>query len=345
MKTKSLIIILGLIIGIFPCLFSQNFDNAFEYLKYIKDRDDKVTTQIWNYISTKVHSQKSRKIDKSKDDLLKSISTTRKEIQKMPAFKNDASLRDSMISFFYAYEKIITGDYAEIEALEYQSNQSYAAMKKYLDKVESVNEKIRVQRQNVGNIFKKFALQNNVELIKNETEINAKMKISNIVNNYYDKVHLIYFRTFIAKAFLVSALNNIDTIKIDTWTDSLNKAITIGLVELSAIEPYNYDNTLIISCKKSLETSKLIYNIYLPAIRNYFTVKDNFEKLKVQINNIPKSMLTQADVDNYNKNIDLLNKSTQSYNISLQKFNSLIEADNTQWNKACAIFLDKNIPK
>lgn len=345
MKTKSLLIFWGFLFGIIPQVFTQNFDNAFEYLKYIKDRDEKVTVQLWDYISTKAHSQKNREIDKSKDALLKSISISTKEIQKMPVFKNDASLRDSMISYFYAYEKIITGDYAEIEALEYLSDQSYAAMKKYLDKVESVNETIRSQRQDVMNIFEKFALKNDIELIKNETEISAKMVISNIVNNYYDKVHLIYFRTYIAKTFLISALNDIDTIKIDIWTDSLKTAITVGLVELSAIEPYNFDNTLILSCKKSLETYKLISNIYLPAIRNYFTVKDNFDKLKIQMNNIPKSMLTQAEVDNYNKNIDLLNKSTQSYNLSIQKFNSLIEADNIQWQNASSKFIDKNIPK
>jgi len=345
MKKRATIIFFSVILGLIANIYSQNFDNAFEYLSYIQERDQKITNQLWTYISTKAHTKRQKKIDKSKDNLLETIISTKNDILKMPSFNGDVSLRDSMVNYFIIYENIISGDYVEIEALQFASQKSYSAMKKYLEKFDAVNKKMSIQRKNVTDIYNKFATKNNINLVNSNSKLSAKMQLTNIINEYYNSFYLLYFRNFVAQTFIIQSINNADTLAFDAWTDSLNTAISSGTVILSTLNAYNNDFSLKNSCSKSLQTAKLISNLYIQPIRNYFSEKAKFEQLKNIVDNTSESELTQDMINKYNNSVNSFNAAVENYNKSITKFNKLKQDDFEQWNKASSIFLDKNIPK
>ena len=342
---KRIFLLSGLIFIFGQIAVAQDFTDAFEYLSFIKERNDMVIKKMWDYTSVSVHSKRDKKIDKQRDELKQTIAKAKIEISQMPPFNGDATLRDSMVANFDFYLKELNGDLVVAEQLQFESQQSYQALLRYMKKQDEIDKQFEEQRARVQDIFDDFAEKNNIHILENETELQKKITQASLVYDYYDKIYVIFFHSYIAEIFLAKAINDDDTVSFQTWSDSLKVAYMLGNEQIKKIPGYGGDYTLKFVCQKALNHFSLVCNSYVPVFDKYYKAVENYNRQKVIIDKIPEASRTQKDIDRYNAAVEAYNKAIEDYNKTVQLFNKSREDNLTQWNNAKNKFFDKYIPK
>ncbi len=344
-KIFVFLIIILLSVSYSEKLVAQDFTDAFEYLSYIDEKQNEISQDMWTYISASAHSNRDRKISRKKSDLIQTINAAKNDIKRMPSLDGNSDLRDSMVAYLDYSAKLLTGDLTVMEAMELDSKLSYKAMKKYLDKVDEVNQKFSDQGDRLHKEFEKFAAVNDIELTQTTSDLEVKMQTAKVVNDYYNEVYLIYFRVAIAETFAIKAINTDDTIALAQWIDSMVVAIKDGNVELKKIGAYKGDLSVKFSCQKAMNNFNLEATNYLPKILNYYDVQRQIDIAKANYENKSQSDITQGDIDAYNSTVENYNNAINEYNDVIDKMTKLQKNNSAQWNDASDKFLDKNIPK
>ena len=340
----------NLLVSLFLLVFSagsvaQDFTSAHDYLAYILQNENIVANNMWNYIKISAHSNSDKKIERKKDKLIQTIKEVSHNIGTMPPFEGDAALRDSLVVFFERSIEILNGDFEEVEKLELEANTSYQAMKKYLNAQSNANQNYSEANNKILEQVDYFAEQNNLELIADNSKLNANLKISNIVYDYYNKFYLIFFRGYIEDTYIIDAVNMQDTTKLKIHIDSLTSAYTTGKAEIGNLLSYNGDNSLKLACQNALNHYKKEATVQLPIIINFFRVDAELRKVKAEYEAIPEAEITQDDVNKYNFTISKYNTAIGEYNETIEIMNNELKENYKQWTKAVEKFLKNHIPK
>lgn len=343
MKKILLVLFIG-IIG-FSNSKAQDLATASGYLGFILEKQKVIAESMWDYIKTKAHSDRDKKVSRKKDDLIKTIKQEGAEIRLMPAFEGSTTLRDSMVVYLESSINILNGDYTEIEKLETKAQTSYEFMKLYLKKMDEANDKYEKMSESISKQIDIFAEENNINLVDNNSKLHANLKISNIVYGYYNNIYLIFFRGYIEDTFIIEAVNNQDTVSLKQRVDSLTVAYKYGDIDLKSTGSYNGDYTLRFTCQKSLNHYKKEATVYIPKILDYFRAESELNLAKQKYNSIPQKEVTQGDIDAYNFAISKYNNAIKVYNETIKNLNDDIKNNVEQWNDAVDKFLGKHIPK
>ena len=72
--------------------FTQNLNNALEYLEFISVYQRDITEDYLSYTSAVAHGKTARKIEKRRLELVNSVKEAKRKIAAMPAFQGDKSL-------------------------------------------------------------------------------------------------------------------------------------------------------------------------------------------------------------------------------------------------------------
>ena len=324
---------------------SQDFSTPHEYLNYILENENIVALDMWDYIKTSAHSNRDKKIQRKKNTLTETIRDVSRKISLMPPFEGDVSLRDSVVVFFNRSISILNGDFSEVEKLELEANNSYQAMKKYLDAQSKANEKYSEANGKILEQIDFFAQNNGIELVVDNSKLGANLTISNIIYDYYNELYLIFFRGYIEDNFIIDAVNNQDTTELKTHIDSLTTAYTVGQFDIKNINGYNGDYSLKLACQNALNHYKREATLHLPKIMKFFRVNAELQKVKTEYEAISENDLTQDDNNKYNFTISKYNTAIKEYNIAIDAMNKDLLENYKQWTKAVEKFMKKHIPK
>lgn len=333
------------------CLFTRNncsaqtFSTAGEYLENMTGQFSNIRNDTWDYTSAVAHGKSARKIEAKRSELIKTISDAIKKIKKMSDFEGDAGLRDSVVSFLNLDYIILNKDYAKIVDMEAVAEQSYDQMEAYLLAQELANNKLEVANDNLMLEQKKFAADHNINLIESKDKIAKKLESSSLVFNYYNKIYLIFFRSYKQEAYLLDAMNKSDVNGIEQNKNSLISFTTTGIATLDTIKSFKGDILLKTNCKAALNFYKTEASGKLQDISDYFICKEKFDKIKTAFESKAASSRTKSDIDQYNAAVVELNKSVQKYQTVNADLNTKRNAAIENWNNAVKTFLDKNVPK
>lgn len=346
MKANILIsAILGVSLLAIQPVRSQKFDNALSYMNFMSDQYRKVMEDMWDYTSASAHSKSARKIENRRKDLLNTISKVQQSIAKMPDFEGDKALRDTTVSYLALSYNVLNNDYAKIVDLEAIAEQSYDQMEAYINAQEMANEKLDLSSQRLDAEQMNFAQKHSIKIQENKDKLGNKLEKANKVFKYYNRVYLIFFRSFKQDYFLSEALQKHDVNSIEQNRNSLLKYATTGSKNLDTIKGFGGDNSLKVSLKQLLEFYKVETSVKIPILTNFYLKKETFEKTKSEIEAKPEMTRTKADVDQYNKALADYNKGVADYNRVTaelsQKHGMLIES----WDRAVQSFLDRQVPK
>ncbi len=172
---------------------AQSFETAVEYMDYIGKANESLTLKYMVYLSSVSHGKSARKVEKRRAEVLNSISETRYNIQGMPPFKGDKSYRDTSVAYLKMLNSVFNEDYGKIVNMEEIAEQSYDAMEAYMLAQEKANEKLREASKRQSDAQKVFADKNNIKLLQNTSELEAKMKTAGEVMHHYNEVYLVFF--------------------------------------------------------------------------------------------------------------------------------------------------------
>lgn len=335
---------------IFLLFLLSNQSNAQEltagaYLDYIGNQYTEVSKDMMSYTSAASHGKGAKKVEKKRQELLITIKEAERTVRKMRPFQGDHQLRDTVASYFKLSHLVLLEDYGKIVDMEEIAERSYDAMEAYMMAKEKANEKLDFSYERVREQHDLFAKKNNIRIIENDSKLSQKLETSGKVYAYYNKIYLVFFKSYKDEAYLLEALTKGDVNAMEQTKNSLANSSAEGVKKLTSIGFFNSDGSLKNVCQQFLSfyqqeaTSKATDQV------DFFLKKENYEKIKKAFDGKRQNDRTKADVDQYNTAVN-------EYNTSVNKFNSINNDLNKRrnelinlWNKTSDNFLSKYVPK
>ncbi len=275
---------------------AQNFQNAGEYIDYIGKTNEALSEKYISYLSGVSHGKSVRKVEKRRQEVLNSIYEARTNMQGLPPFQGDRSLKDSTVTYYKILVNIFNEDYGKIVDMEEIAEQSYDAMEAYMLAQKKANEKLQQAAKAQAETEKKFADKHNVNLIQTETTISAKMKLADAIMSHHDEVYLIFFKAYKQEAYLLEAGRKKDIVSIEQNRNALDQLSADGLEKLKHVKAYNNDPSLIVACRSVLifykeEAAKS------KIMTDFLMKEENFNKIKKSFESLPANRRTQQDIN------------------------------------------------
>ncbi|MGG9964601.1 LIC11966 family surface protein [Ferruginibacter sp. SUN106] len=322
--------------------FAQNFDNAGDYMSYIGKQQENISKKYLSYTSASAHGKKEKKVEALRNKLINEVDESRMNISGMPSFKNDKSYRDTAVNFMKLYYSVLNDDYSKIINMEEIAEQSYDDMEAYLLMQEKVNEKLEQGNEKMRLAEAAFAAKNNINLISQKDGLGEMMEQVHQMNVYYHQVYLLFFRPYKQEAYLLEAIQKGNITGIEQNKNALLKYAQEGLDKLTAIKPFQGDNSIAAACKTMLTFYVKEVNDKMGTISDFFLTKERFEKMKKDFEK--KSDPSKDDVAAYNKGVVDINKASDAYNKNNQTLNQQRQEALNNWNATEKTFFDEHTP-
>jgi hypothetical protein len=315
------------------------------YMNAIGNAETGMNKSYMAYISASAHSSRKRKIEKMREQAIESIQTCQNTINyDMTPFKGDNSLKQSSLNYVSLCYKVFNDDYAHIVNMDDIAERSYDEMQAYLLLQQATNDTLQAAISRMNKAQEKFAAKYNITLTENKTELSDKMEQSNKLNEYRDKIYLVFYKCNWEDNQLTEAINQKNVTKIEQTRSALGKYANEGLHTLSNILGYNGDNTLTETTKQALNFYQDEAQTQIPKVTDFFLKEESFEKLKTTMEGKSADQRTQQDVDTYNKAVNDINASVKSYNETNDALNSGRNEVNKNYADTEKAFIDTHTP-
>ena len=325
--------------------FAQEFAHAGEYMEQMGSLYTQFNEDLWAYIKTSAHSKNARKIENKRKELINTTLSIQKRVQRFPAYENDASLRDSMKSYFKLCYHVLNEDYEKIVNLEAIAEDSYDLMEAYLTAKEKANEKLDQAGDRLSTQEEIFAANHNINLIEGEkSKTSQRLEAASGVIQYYNQLYLLFFKSYKQEAYVMDAVEKRNVNALIQNQNTLAKYASEGLDELSEKGDFQGDNTLQMAAKELLEFYYEEAKEKGPAFSNLFITQESFEKIKAAFDAKKPKDRTQADVDQYNQAVNAYNDAVNTYNANNEDLNKRREKLLDNWNKIVNKFMDRHVP-
>lgn len=323
---------------------AQDFSTPGGYLTHFSKTIETVNQTYMNYLSAVSHGKSARKVEKLRNKTLDAILMAKGEIAGAPGFKGDKIYRDATSAYIKTCYSVFNEDYHKIVNMEEIAEQSYDMMEAYLLAQKMAGEKLKEASDKQSVALKEFAAKHNIQLTDSKDELDIKLEKAGKVNEYYNKIYLIFFKSYKQDMYLTDAINKSDLNGMEQSRNALETYATAGLEELSSLGSFESDATVLAACKASLNFYKQVATQKMEPISSFVLANDNFTKLKKNFDVMPAARRTQADVDNFNKAVNDINKASNAYNKANNDINKQRTDMLNKWNGAVKDFFDAQMP-
>lgn len=334
-----------IIIFLFSMALSRahaQYENAGTYIDHINKSNQALSEKYLFYLSGASHGKGAKKVEKRRLEVVEAISNARYDVQGMPPYKGDKTLRDTTVAYLKILNSVFNEDYGKIVDMEEIAEQSYDAMEAYMLAKEKANEKLEQASERQNQMQKTFAAKYDVTLINNESETESKMKTASEIMNNYNDIYLIFFKPYKQESYLLDAVNKKNINSIEQNMNSLQNYSEQGLEKLKGLKGYKNDGSLIVACRNMLNFYKEEAR-KASAMSDFFLKEENFAKIKKQFD-AKGSRRTQQDIDQFNKGVNEVNAASDEYNSVNKDLNKRRDDALNDWNKAVKRFMDDYMP-
>ncbi len=324
---------------------SVQAQTAVDYMQTFSTEYKAIQNDTWAYTSSVSHGKSARKVDKRRVELITTTKNALSKAKSSKGFNSNTEYRDAVIEYFQISYDVLNEDYAKIVDMEEISEQSYDNMEAYMTAREQANEKLNEAGKMVQTAQKKFADDNNVNLIAADDDTDKKMEIASQVYKHYNEVYLIFFKSFKQEAYLIDAISRQDLNAIEQNREALKTTAQEGIAKLKAVKAYGDDRSMIENTISLLEFYVQEATIDIPKLTDYYLKSENFQKVKSNFDQIKEKSRTQKDVDTFNAAVNDMNAASKTFNATNESLNTQRGKYIDAWNRTAQKFTDKHTPK
>jgi len=313
-------------IGSIDKIQAQNGPEAAAYMDKLSNPLISLKSETWEYLKAVTKNKGARKIENKRLNLINVVKNAKTETSKASAYKGDASYKNEITAYLDLLYSVLKEDYDKILNMEDIAEQSYDMMEAYLLAKEKAGDKLKEASEKLNQAQKDFASKNNVNLIEGGNDETSKnIEKASKMLEYYNKVYLIFFKSYKEEAYIMVAQQNGDVNALEQHSGTLASFSEEGLTKLKALGGYQGDIKLVESAKRMMAFYKKEAEKDFPTLVDFYVKKANFEKVKKIFDSKGKNK-TQEDVDQYNNAL-------KEYNDAVAKYNQVNQLGNTERNK------------
>ncbi len=341
MRTITPIFLILLIFSSVP-LKAQDAQSAVNYLTTIDQEFSEITNDMWTYIKVVAKGKSARKVENKRQNLISSMNTARYNVQHQKGYQGDVSYRNAVTEYLRLNLIVLKEDYGKILDLEEIAERSYDNMEAYLLAKKMAGQKLDEASDFIDNKRQEFADLYHINLVEGQTKMGQKLKRASDTFEYYNKVYLVFFKSFKQESYLIEAVSKNDLNGLEQNRSALEAVSQEGIDKLVELGDYQGDNTI-------KHISIILLRFYLDEAKNqmklvsdFYLKKENMEKVRQAYDTKRKKDITQVDVDNVNRSIDEYNAALNKYNQMIQSINKNREDLIEKWNQNSERFLAKH---
>lgn len=326
-------------------IISQTPSEAVAYMSQISEQNESIQKETWDYISTSARGRSARKVEKKRLTLLKTIHKAIQHIKSLPEFDNDASLRDSVVSFLSLDFIVLNEDYSKIVDMEEIAEQSYDAMEAYILAKEIASDKLEKAFENLESQYESFAAKYEITLVKNTDKISIKLKQASDALSYYNKVYLVFFKANKQEYYMLDALERNDINAIEQNRNALQSIAVEGLEKLTEISHYKGNSSINSSCKKMLMFYQDEAKAKIPILTDFLQVVDEYNKMVALYKSKDRMLLTNEEITQYNQAVEKYNKGISKYQSTNNSLNNKRKMNLEAWQRSVSTFMERYVSK
>jgi hypothetical protein len=341
---KRVITLVFILITSFSLMNAQDKD-AYNYLSGIGEYNTMINQQFLRFASAVTHSKRARKVENRRIDLVKSVLLAKDKISKMPCFHDECALRDSMISFLTLNYYVLTYSYDKILNMEDLAEQSYDKMELYINARYAADEKIRKADDKIDELIMEFMKKYNLPVSNKKDKMSITLDQVNKINEHYNTVYLIFFKSSKQEYYLLEALNKKDFSSAEQNRNALIQATAEGFSKIDTLKAFRNDRSIINACKRSLEFYKSEAKDKIGIMIDFYLKQENFDKLNQVYKTKDRMLLSKEEVDQYNKAVTELNNASKKYAAINNSLNQLRENTYNNWNNIVQNYFERYVPK
>lgn len=341
MHVISLLIVLSSL----TCRSQSNADSPAEHMDQLNQTEEALQKKYLGYMSVVAHGNSARRMEKRREDLIKSIQVSIQQVSRFRPYKGDASLRDTYLQYLRILLTVFKEDYHKIVDMEEIAEQSYDNMEAYLLAQERASERLGEAADKIGPAYREFAARHGVYLVDSdkESKLGKKLRIAGEVSEYYHRIYLIFFKSNHQEEYLIKGIEAHDVNAVEQSRNTLSKYAEEGIQKLDTMRAFHGDGSLTVNCRKLLEFYKQ-EAVSMSTVTDFLLKRDEFEKIRKAMDAKPQSRRTQADIDSYNKAADEINNGIGKFNKSMQDLNKDRAKLIDNWNDTVKRFMDSHVP-
>jgi hypothetical protein len=332
-------------VGLVNPTHAQTPETAVEYIEYLSSRSSNLAEKYLSYMAAVAHGRRARKMEKRRAELITEIRKNIAEANQLKPYKGDAKLRDAYKKYWDLELKVFNEDYHKIVDMEEIAEQSYDAMEAYMTAQQQAAKVLQSAHGEVRIVLNDFALRNNINILENDSKTNVKIAKTGEVTEYYNKMYLIYFKSYKQESYLLDALNKNDLNGTEQNRLTLIKVAKEGLAKLDTIRAFDRDPSLIASLRKLLQFHVKEAEGGIVKQVDFIMKRGEFDKFQKAMESKPTNKRTQADVDKYNEAVNKFNTLIKSSNASLNADNLTRTKIMEEYHESEKNFLDRHIPR
>ncbi|MDP9042537.1 MAG: hypothetical protein M3N30_11210 [Bacteroidota bacterium] len=324
---------------------AQTIENAGDYMTALSNAQVEMDQKYMAYVSASAHSRRARKVDKLRSVALESINNAKFKTTGLPKYKGDNTLRQASIDYIQFCYRIFNEDYSKIVNMEEIAEQSVDQMQAFLMLEEKASEKLHEASENLAKAEKTFAAKYGVNLVDTKNELTDKMGTAGKVNNYCDRLYIVFFKCNWEDGQLFKALNAHKLNDAEQARNSLIAFVKEGMeaLKIDSFRTFQGNPVLASSCREALQSYNSMAQNDIPKLTDFYLKEENFDKIKHTLE-AKGSNKTKEDVDQYNKAVKDINSSVNRFNDLNQQLNKRRQEVVENWEKAEKSFRDELIP-
>lgn len=302
-----------------------------------------VSKKYVEYMSVVAHSDRVRKAERKYNEYLKQLDEARYAIIDVPYYKGDKSLHTASINCLKLENDVMNENYSKIVNLDEIAEQSYDNMEAYILMKKKVKEKMHEAFEKSHQAVIEYCKKYNITLSEEKDELGIQMSQLNDVMDYYDKLHLIFFKCSVEEKMMMDALDKKNVTTLEQIKSTMVRYADEGIAKLDTTPDFKNSAALKSSCVRGLNFFKT-EAAKLSAATDFLIKNEAFNKIKNNFENNPSAQSNKDEVDKYNKAVAELNKALNLYNDTNQTLNQKRKDVYTDWNGTIKTFMDAYTP-
>ena len=352
MKTRLLYI--SLIFALIPLLTTcktprvikdKNSQKALKDMKELSKPSADLPAKMLAYVQASVHSKDPAKVEGKRRNLISSVANAIVLANQVTPYNGDTLYKDAILKYLNTLLAIQRNDYGRLVDLKKISEESYDAMEAYLLARKLSGEKLSQAFKELQVAESQFAKDYDITLVSSKSETGDKLDVVNEVFAYYNKIFLINFKSYKQELYLHNAMDLGDVSAIEQNRKTLFNYAKSGVSDLNDLPSFKGDDSLRKAAYDNLSFYFDEAGNKFPVLLDFILLKEQFQKMKQAFDNTPQNERTQADVDNFNAQVNKLNASGKRYNRIIAELNRKRNIQTDRWNKISDNFLTRHIPK
>ncbi|AWA30681.1 hypothetical protein HYN48_11620 [Flavobacterium magnum] len=342
MKAKCILLLL---LAASLSAHSQTFNTPVEYLNYIGKESANISKSTWKYMDAVAHSKRARKINNTREALVKTIQAAATKIRGLKdGYKGDVEYRDQVLAYLSFSENMIQEEYGRVIDMQEVAEQSYDYMEAYILLQEKINEKFSVEIGKINAAQDAFGLKYQIQMSGETSELGKKIKLSNEVFDNRSKLYLLFFKVNFTESSMMKALEAKDLTAVQQNANAMAQYAAEGLESLKIFKPYKNDPMLVNASKKYFEFAQKESSEYVPKVAAFMMLNQKFEDSKKLFDAKSDSQRTKEDIAQFNKLVDEFNKGINEYNKVNSKYNTDRSTNIQNWEITADNFVAKHVP-